>query len=107
MIIDLELNDDIYNSLETSALEIGITVKELLRWIIGEWVRFSHGPRVLGPIPVPLSPVASETESLLKISRVFIKGMIKQGGIKCSNCTMPLTMEDIEAGKCSKCESEI
>lgn len=108
MIIDLELNDDIYKNLETAAGERGITAKELIRWVIGDYIRYSQPPTTMRALPMPLSsPVESETTKLLKLSGVFLKNMINRGDIKCSNCTMPLTMEDLEKGKCSKCEAEI
>ncbi len=117
MNLDLELNDAIFNALETNSIERGIEVQELIRWVIGDYVRFSQGPtpiRVGLPLhPLP-NPATSETdkimklsEMLMKLSEMFMKSMINQGGIKCPNCTMPLTVEDIEAGKCSKCDAEI
>ena len=110
MKLDLELNDAIFNALETMSIERGITVQELIRWVIGDYVRFSQGPtpiRVGLPLhPLP-NPATSETDKILKLSGMFMKSMINQGSIKCPNCTMALTVEDIEAGKCSKCEAEI
>jgi len=50
---------------------------------------------------------ASEENKLMKLSGMLMKSMIKDGAMKCSNCTMPLTVEEIEQGKCSKCEAEI
>jgi len=111
MILNLELNDDIYKTLETAAVERGLTVKELIRWVIGDYVRYSQPPTMrAGPsiIPfLPSRPMESETTKLLKLSGLFMKDMINHGGLKCSNCTLPLTMEDIEQGKCSKCDAEI
>lgn len=107
MIIDLELNDDIYKSLETVADERGITVKELLRWVVGDYIRYSQ-PTTLRALPMPLPmPVESETNKMVKLAGVFLKSMMNRGDIKCSNCTMPLTVEDYEQGKCSKCGAEI
>ena len=110
MILDLELNDAIYKTLETAAGERGITVQELIRWIVGDYTRFMQPPtsvRMALPMPLPTNPVESETTKLLKLSGLFMKDMIKHAGLKCSNCTMPLTMEEIEQGKCSKCDAEI
>ncbi len=107
MNLNLELNSDIYDHLVTESDERGITVSELVRWIIGDYARFRQPPSVRMPLtPFPL-PGQSESDKLLKLSGMFIKSMIKQGGIKCSDCTMPLSIEDIEAGKCSKCDAEI
>jgi len=43
----------------------------------------------------------------MKLSGLLMKGMINSGAIKCPNCTMPLTAEEFDQGKCSKCEAEI
>ncbi len=110
MILDLELNDAIYNALETNAIERGITVKELIRWIVGDYMRFSQGPPSVR-MALPISPFPGsedkEQAKILKLSGFLMKSMIKQGGIKCSTCTMPLDVEELEAGKCSKCQAEI
>ncbi len=106
MILDLELNDTVYENLVTAAGERGITVKELVRWIVGDYNRYSQGPTSVRMAPPSINPIVSETEKLLKLSGMFMKNIIKQGGIKCPNCTMPLSLEDIEEGKCSKCGVE-
>ena len=105
--INLELTDDIYGNLVTESGERGITVEELVRWLVGDYTRYRQGPpAVRMALPSP-NPIASQTEELLKLSAVFMKSQIKTGAIKCQNCTMPLSVEDIEAGKCSKCDAEI
>lgn len=107
MILDLELNDDIYKSLETAANERGITVKELIRWVVGDYIRYSQPPTMRAlPMPLP-SPVELETTKMIKLSGLLLKAMLNQGALKCPNCTMPLGLENLEQGKCSKCGAEI
>ncbi len=107
MNLNLELTAEIYGNLVTESDERGITIEELVRWIIGDYARYRQGPPAVRMALPSINPMAAETEKILKLSGVFMKSMINQGGIKCSNCTMPLSVEDIEAGKCSKCEAEI
>jgi len=105
--INLELADAIYDNLFDESGERGLTPEELVRWILGDYARYRQGP-TMRALPIPsISPIVSETEKLMKLSGMFMKSMISQGGIKCSNCTMPLSAEDIEEGKCSKCGAEI
>lgn len=101
MILDIELNDKIFDNLQTLASERGITVPELIRWIIGDHIKFSYP---LPPTPIPLS---TATERINKIIELMMKAMISQGTFKCPNCTMPLNLEAIEKGKCQACGAEI
>jgi len=110
MNLNLELNADIYGNLVTESDERGITVDELVRWIVGDYARYRQPPssvRMVLPSPPLFTPMESETSKLLKLSGMLMKSMINQGGIKCPNCTMPLSLEDLERGKCSKCDAEI
>ncbi len=110
MNLDLELNDAIHKTLETNAIERGITVQELIRWIIGDYTHFNQPPtsvRMARPLIFPPGHGDQEQERMLKLSGFLMKSMIRQGGIKCPNCTMPLDIEELEAGKCSKCQEKI
>lgn len=99
MLLDLELDDKIYGTLEILANERGISIKELIRWVIGDYVRISQGP-------VPYA-FQDETQKMMKLSNLLTKGLINQGILRCSNCTQPLSLEDLEQGKCSKCGIDI
>ncbi len=107
MILDLELNDSIYEKLESLALEKGITVREIIRWVIGDFLQFNLPRRISFPTPITPSPMEQESEKVMKLSGLLIKSMVNSGAIKCPNCTLALTMEDINQGHCSKCEAEI
>ncbi len=107
MNLNLELNDDIYGDLVTESAERGITVEELVRWVVGDYARYRQSPPPVRMALPHINPMASQTEELLKLSAMFMKSQIKNGAVKCSNCTMPLSVEDIEEGKCSKCQEEI
>lgn len=107
MIIDLELDDEIYNKLDSMSNEKGITVKELIRWVIGDYIQYNLPRHISYPVPITPSPVEQGTAKVMKLSELLIKGMINQGAIKCHNCTLALTLADLEQGKCSNCEAEI
>jgi len=105
--INLELADAIYDNLFDESGERGITPEELVRWIIGDYARYRQSATAVRMALPNINPMVSETEKMLKLSGMFMKSAIKNGAIKCSNCTMPLSVEDIEEGKCSKCDAEI
>lgn len=108
MILDLDLNDSIYENLETTATERGITVGELIRWVIGDYIQYSRPPTGIAfPAPLPPSPMEQENAKVMKLSGLLMKSMINQGTIKCSNCTLALTVEDFDNGKCSRCGAKI
>ena len=108
MILDLELDKNIYEKLETTATERGVTVKELIRWIIGDYIQYSQrSTKIALPVPVRPSPAEQETAKMLKLSGILMRGLINQGSIKCPNCTLKLTIEAFDNGKCSSCGAEI
>ena len=109
MILDLEIVDDIYDKLESTAKERGITIKELIRWIIGDYTKWFVPPTLTlrGPVPLPPNPAEQETAEVMKLSGLMIKAMINQGHIKCPDCTMALDVDALTRGKCSNCGAEI
>lgn len=110
MIIEkLDLADRVYSSLEGEAVERGITVEELIRWVLGDHTRYNLGTTILRPLSTsfPQSQEESEGKEVLKLSGMFMKAMINRGAITCRECTQPLNLEEIENGKCSKCGAEI
>lgn len=107
MIFDLELNDDIYDKLDSVSNEKGITIKELIRWVIGDYIQYNLPRHISYPVPITPSPAEQENAKVMKLSGLLMKSMINQGAIKCSNCTLALTVEDFDKGKCSSCGAEI
>ena len=107
MIVNFELNDQIYHNLESNADERGITLIELCRWIIGEFSRFNNPPSLTVRGPVAHSSLEQENTKMTKLANSLIKSMIAGGVIKCPNCTLALTIKDIEQDKCSNCEADL
>jgi len=107
MIVPLELAQTIYENLETMATDKGITVAELLRWIVGEYVGFSN-QRTRISLPVPLPAKLDESgDRVLKVGELLVKTVIAQGVLKCPGCTLPLDVEAITQGKCQNCGTEL
>lgn len=108
MNISLTLNDSICEKLETTATERGITLKELIRWVLGDYIRYSQVSKQISlPVPIRRNPAEQETTKLIKVSEFLIKSIIKSGALKCSNCTLALTTAAFDNGKCSSCGAEL
>ena len=110
--INVTIDFDIYDKLLELAKERGINAQELLRWIIGDYIRYSNPSRYITPVSsVSKSIIPEEYQTsmkdITKLSKMMPKTIIGQGTIKCSNCTFPLTMEAIEEGKCQSCGTKI
>lgn len=99
----LELNTKIYATLSEEAERLGISPAELVRYILGE--RFSPRPTYIAPLGGVIgSPVYKQPESIVTS---MYKLLTIQGLAKCPKCTQSLSLEDIKAGRCIKCEAEI
>lgn len=112
MILDLELDGSIYERLESLATERGISVKELIRWVIGDYVRYSNISTAMPASPpilrvIPSSHKEQENDSLMKFSKLMMKDMLDHGAVKCPDCSLSLKVDDVEQGKCSNCGAEI
>ena len=94
MKLELELDDNIYQKLLAKAEEVGITVPELVRVIIGDSTIRRADPQ-------------KYMEQMTRFMKLFPRLLMAGEAIKCSACTLPLTMEAIEQGKCLNCGAEI
>lgn len=103
MIMDVELDDTIYDNLDLIAKERGVTVREAIRWIVGEYIRYHIPP----PTVISPSPSLELINKQDKLMEMMMKGLINEGLFKCPECTMKLTMEAIEQGKCLNCGAGI
>lgn len=109
MILDLEIDDKIFEKIEALAKERGISTKELIRWALGDYTLYNQthiAALPLHSLPGP-SPYQDSINRMTKLAERMFKTTINQGAFKCPNCTLPLTIEDLEEGKCSKCQTEI
>lgn len=109
-ITGLEIEDKVHEILVTESEDLGITVLELIRYVIGEHIRFSGPVPLTRPSPVNRMPSQLQvpaTEKFLKLAELMFKYILKSGSIKCPECTLPLTFEAIEQGKCPNCGAKI
>ena len=112
MITSIEINDEIYVKLASIAKERGVEVTELIRWIIGDYVNYvkfstSRAQSVAPTLPLPMERYQQTINRISKLTEMMLKSFFGQGGMKCPNCTMPLTMEAMEQNKCQNCGAEI
>lgn len=114
MLVNLILNDSIHEILESIATGRGLTLEEIIRWIIGDYVTYNTLHRsspitAVRPLPFPSMENKESTtiEKANKMLEMVLKTTIGQGVVKCPNCTMALNLEAIESGECQHCNSKI
>ena len=106
---ELELSDSIYEQLNNEANQRGVTISEIIRWIIGDYIKYatpSFGTRIALPSLQTIPPF-NPLDKFTKLAELALKMQMKSGLCKCSDCTMPLSWEAIQNGKCQNCGAEI
>ena len=106
--IALRLTDDIAEFITKEAQEMGITSEELMKYIIGSYVQSER--RDIRP-HVSAGIIMGDSAGFLKNIFGDIDGLIrknliekaKTGDLTCKNCTMKLSEQDIDNGRCSTC----
>ena len=104
---DLLLDDHISESIHGQAKQRGLSDLELIRWILGSWTigELQQVPRYIPSLDaIPTTPGADSVEMLGKSVQFAVAA---QGNLSCRECTQRLTMKDVRAGVCGKCESPI
>ena len=113
--ITVKFEEKIAAVVEFEAEQFGITVSEMLRYVIGGWVRYKTAGQtsstLLGIIPQVPFPVDQNAigmaSKMAKYAELMMTDQIKSGCFKCRNCTLPLTQEDLDNDKCHACGSPI
>jgi Zn finger protein HypA/HybF involved in hydrogenase expression len=101
-VINLEVDEAIYEKLAEVAKERGLRVEEELRWVIGDFVRASV-PHVVPSVPLPLPDTVKSVDA----AELMIRILLATGLIRCSNCGKPLTIKDLDEARCHNCSSDI
>ena len=107
MILNIEISDDIYEKMSSITKDRGITIDEFIRYVIGFNVQSIIQPTPLSTMPVTSKEQLALSKESLKVLKFLIKTMITDGALKCPHCTLALTTEAIEEGKCQNCGIEI
>jgi len=97
------ITNNIYDQLQEEANKRGLKVNELVKWIIGDYVKYANPPA----IRMPVSSVQPMADKLSRMANLMVNQMSSQGMFKCPVCTLTLTSEDLEKGECSNCGSKI
>ena len=106
--IALRLVDGIADYISNDAKEMGLTSEELVKYIVGTYVQCEKREAKLA---TPRMVVGIEIDKLMEEVKgdlnQFAKGLLKRraatGDLKCKNCTMSLTEQDVDDDKCNTC----
>lgn len=99
MKVEIGLDPKIYEVALEDSESRGITLEELVRWIIGDYYRHLVVVGRTAPSPRAL-------DIMDKVAKLMSGILINQGIFRCNSCAMPLDAEAIRTGKCS-CGAEI
>ncbi len=102
--IIVRLADHVADYIKKDAEEKGITSEESIRHLVGAWVQHGKGCGMSG-IGINLSDAMSSIMNNYK--NEYLKAKARDGALSCKNCTMRLTENDIDAGKCSACDATL
>jgi len=107
-LMQIDLRPEIYDELNKEAVELGMTVEELCRFIIGSHIN-SRIAMKMPLMPSLQSIVGSSTpfDKLIKLSEMMLKQSVASGIFKCPHCTQPLDFESLERGECSACGNKL
>jgi hypothetical protein len=97
--LEINIEDSSEEGLREQAKRRGITLEELVRWIIGTWV--------IGGLVEIRQPPESMADINKAIAHMVRMSVAAAGGLSCETCTQRLKLSDVEKGCCPKCEAPI
>lgn len=112
--IIIRVEDDTASTLSKDAKERGLTSEELCKYILG-----SHVKNHLGDAKARIQAILEEADQTFKgleervaksvanIGTLLLKARARDGALTCKNCTIRLSEEDVESGKCGACGAPI
>ena len=105
----VKLTDKIVKYLKEEASDLGMEVPELIRFIIGSYAQAERLSRRSMPSMGILMKSASLgfSDEMLERMKERLKEQAEAGELSCRRCTMKITAEDIENGKCGTCGTSI
>jgi hypothetical protein len=101
--IAVRFTDGTAKQVKVISEQIGLTPEELVKYIVGMWVREEMSSHY-GPVA---SMVLQSIPSLSDFTKPVYLGLAEHGDLKCKNCTLSLTKEDVEKGTCHSCNAPI
>jgi hypothetical protein len=109
--ITINLDDQIAENVSNAAKRIGLTSEELIKYHIGTVypVRSIYpGFGILMGSPFPTSIYSDiTTHAGMDYIKHNLRMQAQIGELKCNNCTMSLTPEDVDNNKCHTCQAPI
>ena len=117
--IVIELSNKVARRLEREARSLGITVEEEIRGALGRYYRILvdndredrlHRTGQCSNFPIPTIRVTGFGGPGGIFSDIMKQNLIMQaqeGALSCSNCTLKLTVEDVNKNECSACHTPI
>ncbi|MCJ7760874.1 hypothetical protein MUP59_07025 [Candidatus Bathyarchaeota archaeon] len=105
--ISIKLFDSIANKVANESKQRGLTSEELIRYIVGTWLK-EEDIRQYGPMAGIFPSLTSGiSDAVRDAAKSQMRLQASRGELKCSNCTMPLSAEDVERGTCHLCNGPI
>lgn len=110
--LTLRLADEIADFIAKDAKEIGLTSEEHIKNIVGVYVQYekrcaacSHSGTIIG---LNLGGIIEQLRGGVSAHlKSFLKSKASAGDLSCNNCTMKLTEQDIDNGKCGVCDKPL
>jgi len=100
--ITIRVEDNIAEALTKDAHDRGLTILELVKSIIGEYV--STHLMLVDKLSSMMKTSLGELDDVFdRLEKKMLKMKASSGVLTCKNCTMRLTEKDVEDGKCSSC----
>jgi hypothetical protein len=96
--ITLRLDDKIADAIKKEASSLGVTSEELLRVELGRFATRNKQEDC---------GISGVVVDMVSLQKVIVKSKLRSGTVKCPNCTMPLTEQDIEDKVCHSCNFPI
>lgn len=102
----VRVEESIAKSLLEDASERGLSIAELVRGILGEYV-ITH-VKLADKISTMLEASLNGMDKMFEgLDKKIMKMKASQGALSCKNCTMRLTEKDVDEGKCGSCGAPI
>lgn len=112
--LTLRLADEITDFIAKDAKEIGLTSEEHIKNIVGVYVQHekrcaacshSGSGTIIG---LNLGDIMRQLgDGVSAHLKSFLKSKASAGDLSCSNCTMKLTEQDVDNGKCGVCDKPL
>ena len=105
--ISIKFVETIANQIASESKQRGLTSEELIKYIVGSWLK-EENMHQYGPMAGIASNISSSfSDAIQDNAKHQMKALASRGELKCKNCTMPLSVEDVDKGVCHLCNGPI